>query len=438
MGLQFRDREDAARQLCIALARYRGRSPLVLAIPRGGVPLGRIVADALGGELDVVLVRKIGAPSNPEFAIGAVDERGFVLLNEDAEAAGADQAYIEREARRQLDIIRERRRRYGAGRAPIPVDGRTVIVVDDGLATGATMIAALDAIRAQHPGRLVCAVPVASPDSLSEARRHADDIVCLATPVPFRAVGLYYRDFAAVEDDEVVAALGASPPDSRASERALRIAVDGVQVDGDLVVPGSPLGVVLFAHGSGSSRHSERNRHVARALQQRGVATLLMDLLTPAEDTDRDARFDIPLLARRLQAALLRIRGEPGLERLPIGLFGASTGAAAAILVAAQHAGEVAAVVSRGGRPDLAPPNALSRVRTPTLLIVGGEDRHVLNLNRAAQAAMGPWAELIVVPGATHLFEEAGTLAQVAEHAALWFVRHFRTDAQAGAETVRA
>ena len=438
MGVQFRNREDAAGQLCIALGRYRGHSPLVLAIPRGGVPIGRIVADVLGGELDVVLVRKIGAPSNPEFAIGAVDERGTVSLNEDAELAGADAAYVEREARRQLETIRERRRRYGAGRASIPVNGRTVIVVDDGLATGATMIAALDALRAQHPGRLVCAVPVASPESLSEVRRHADDIVCLATPMPFRAVGLYYRDFAAVEDDEVIAALGASPPASRASERVLRIPVDGVQVDGDLVVPESPLGVVLFAHGSGSSRHSARNRHVARVLQRHGVATLLVDLLTPAEDIDPDTRFDIPLLAWRLQAALLRIRGEPGLGRLPIGLFGASTGAAAAISVAAQLAGEVAAVVSRGGRPDLAPPNALSRVRTPTLLIVGGEDRHALNLNRAAQAAMGPWAELIVVPGATHLFEEAGALSKMAEHANAWFVRHFREDAQAGVETLRA
>ena len=347
------------------------------------------------------------------------------MLNENAQWTGADAAYIERETQRQLALIRERRSRYGAGRAPVPVQGRTVIVVDDGLATGATMIAALRALRAQGPQRLVCAVPVASVESLAEVRRHADDVVCLATPTPFHGVGLHYDDFAPVEEDAVSAALGLSANAVRASERALRITIDDVRVDGDLVVPASPRGLVLFVHGESSCRDSARNRFVADALQRRGIATLLMDLLTPAEDVDCAACFGISLLTHRLQAALRQARAQAGLERLPVGLLGSSTGAAVAVSVAAECPDEIAAVVSRSGRPDLATPQALSLTRTPTLLIVGGADRQMLALNRRAQAQMGSWADLIVVPGATHQFEEPGALEQVAEHAAGWFVRHF-------------
>lgn len=430
--LPFRDRDAAARLLGAALEMYRGRHPLVLAIPRGAVPIGRIVADMLDGELDVVLVRKLGAPTNPELAIGAVDERGAVMLNENAAWVGADDAYIGREVERQLELLRERSQRYRRGQPAPSVAGRTVIVLDDGLATGATMVAALNAVRAQRPGRLVCAVPVAARESLAEASRHADETVCLATPSPFHAVGLYYRNFSQVSDEEVAAAL-TTTADKAPVRLSVGIDVGRARLDGDLVVPPSPRGLVLFAHGSGSSRHSTRNRFVAQVLQRRGIATLLFDLLTTQEDADPRARFDIALLARRLEAALFWAQGEPMLKSLPMGLFGASTGAAAALVVAAMHPQQTAAVVSRGGRPDLAGAQALSRVLTPTLLIVGGADREVLELNRAAEALMGNRADLVVVPGATHLFEEPGTLEEAATHAADWFARHFRNAAMASA-----
>lgn len=207
MAITFDSRTDAARLLARVLAIHRGRNPLVLAIPRGAVAMGRLLADELGGELDVVLVRKLRAPHAPEFAVGAVDESGWTYIADDAAQAGADAAYLEREKQRQIDALRKRRRQYTPVRAPIDPRGRIAIVVDDGLATGASMIAALHAVRARQPARLICAVPVAPPASLEKIRPHADEVVCLSAPADFHAVSQFYREFPQVEDDEVVALL---------------------------------------------------------------------------------------------------------------------------------------------------------------------------------------------------------------------------------------
>ena len=195
------------------------------------------------------------------------------------------------------------------------------------------------------------------------------------------------------------------------------------RLTGDLRIPNRARALVLFAHGSGSSRRSPRNRYVAGYLNRLGLATLLMDLLTEAEDRDASRRFDIDVLALRLEETLEWLSSQPAAKRLPLGLFGASTGAAAALVAAAHQPDRVFAVVSRGGRPDLAE-GALASVRSPTLLIVGGEDRVVLELNESARRKLPPSAELEVVPGATHLFEEPGALDAVADLAAQWFLRH--------------
>lgn len=197
-----------------------------------------------------------------------------------------------------------------------------------------------------------------------------------------------------------------------------------VELDGELIVPQGAGGVVLFAHGSGSSRLSPRNTYVARVLQQRGIGTLLFDLLTHEEDLDYETRFDIALLTRRLLATTAWLRKTSATRTLRMGYFGASTGAAAALLAAAEMNGEIAAVVSRGGRPDLAGAAALSRVRSPTLLIVGGNDHVVIELNRQAYAKLNCEKQLTLIPGATHLFEEPGTLEQAAHSAAGWFAQH--------------
>jgi putative phosphoribosyl transferase len=214
------------------------------------------------------------------------------------------------------------------------------------------------------------------------------------------------------------------------AEQAISIDIGPTSLQGDLICPLDARGVILFAHGSGSSRFSSRNRYVAGVLQQGGFATLLLDLLTEQEDivdqVTRQLRFDIPLLAERLTGAVDWLRSEPATDHLPIGLFGASTGAGAALIAAAARPDAVRAVVSRGGRPDLAG-DALPQVGAPTLLIVGGRDEQVITLNEQAQAQMRAQTELSIVPGATHLFEEPGTLELVAQRALEWFTNNLHS-----------
>jgi predicted phosphoribosyltransferase len=207
MSRLFADRLDAGRRLAAALTAYKGRNPLVLAIPRGAVAMGAEIAQLLQGELDVVLVKKLHAPGSPEFAVGAVDESGWTYVAPYAREAGADERYLAREKADELALLQRRRAQYTPARAPADPQGRIAIVIDDGIATGASMIAALHAVRAKRPARLVCAVPVAPAESLENIRPYADELVCLETPEGFMAVGQFYRHFDQVEDDEVVALL---------------------------------------------------------------------------------------------------------------------------------------------------------------------------------------------------------------------------------------
>jgi len=419
-GWRFRDRAEAGRLLGERLSgRVGPRDVVVLGLPRGGVPVARQVARALGAPLDVFLVRKLGFPGQPELAMGAIASGGVRVLNEEiVRELRLDEQVIGGVAEREGAELARRELAYRGDRPPLDLGGRTVVLVDDGLATGATMRAAVEAVRARGPRAVVVAVPTAPPHAVRELQAGVDELVALLQPEPFHAVGLWYENFREVPDDEV--------------RRLLRVpAEEEVRAggaDAALVVPEGARGLVVFAHGSGSSRFSPRNRYVAGVLEDAGLATLLVDLLTTAEEQvdlrTREHRFDIELLAGRVGEAVRWAGSDERTNRLPVGLFGASTGAAAALATAAREPDAVHAVVSRGGRPDLAG-SALADVRAPTLLIVGGRDELVLDLNRQAQAAMtrADAVELEVVGGATHLFEERGALEQVAELARGWFQR---------------
>ncbi|HEY5581019.1 MAG TPA: phosphoribosyltransferase family protein [Rhodoferax sp.] len=200
----FRDRDEAADRLAEKLKAYSGKNPLILAIPRGAVPMAKIIADKLGGELDVVLVRKLRAPHQPELAIGSVNESGWTYLADFAQLYGGSADYLEAEKRTQIETIRQRRAQYTPIRAPIDPAGRIVIVIDDGLATGATMISALHGLRAMKPAKLICAIPVSPPDTLAKVADLADEVVCLEAPPFFQAVGQFYQHFPQVDDDEVI------------------------------------------------------------------------------------------------------------------------------------------------------------------------------------------------------------------------------------------
>ncbi|MER8038154.1 phosphoribosyltransferase family protein [Streptomyces hydrogenans] len=425
--MYFADRADAGRQLAARLGHLQGRDVIVLGLPRGGVPVAAEVAEALGAPLDICLVRKLGVPGRPELAMGAIGEGGVRVVNErivgDAGVAERDLAAVEE---RERAVMAERARTYRGSRRPVPLEGRTVVIVDDGLATGATALAACRVVRAGGAARIVLAVPVAPHGWTARLGGEADETVAVHAPEGFYAVGQYYREFEQTPDAEVVDRLDRSSAGRVPVVRhtAVRIPAGGPVLPGDLAVPERATGLVLFAHGSGSGRHSPRNRAVAAALNGAGLATLLFDLLTEAEATDRSRVFDTPLLAERLGRAAAWTAGWPGAEGLPRGYFGASTGAAAALWAAAEPGDDVAAVVSRGGRPDLAG-ERLAGVRAPTLLVVGGSDDLVLDLNRRAGELLRCEHRLEVVPGAGHLFEEPGALEEVAALATDWFTGRF-------------
>ncbi|MBT2513187.1 phosphoribosyltransferase family protein [Arthrobacter sp. ISL-30] len=446
----FEDRPDAGRQLGLRLAYLRGQDSVVLGLPRGGVPVAFQVAAALDAPLDVIVVRKLGVPLQPELAMGAIGEEGAYVLDEAVlSAAKVKQEELRAVERRERAVLDERVARLRAGRRRIDLKGRIAIIVDDGIATGSTARVACTIARKLGAARVILAVPVASAEVIASLAE-ADDVMCLATPRKLVAIGYHYHDFSPVPDDDVLRLLNTAAkrlneassavPDPGLEEAEpgleeaepgldedVQIPFEEVLLEGRLYLPRPAAGIVVFAHGSGSGRHSPRNQFVAAVLQEAGLGTLLLDLLSPREELNRANVFNVELLARRLRAATDWLAGRPAVASSGVGYFGASTGAGAALWAAAEQGDHIGAVVSRGGRPDLAE-EKLALVRAPTLLIVGSADHRVLELNRQAKAFLKCHNRLELVEGATHLFEEPGTLEEVSILARDWFVRYLSSE----------
>lgn len=439
----FENRNVAGKALATALeGKVPSHEVIVLALPRGGVPVAREVADVLHVPLDVIVARKLGVPGIAEVALGAIAE-GWDGIAEDSVRwfIGIPNDVVERIAQRERREIERRIQAYRSG-TPLPnVKDKCVILVDDGIASGATLRAAAMALRAQQPARLIAAVPVASPDHCDDVRAVVDELVTLATPSPFEMVSAWYTDFAPVTDADLSRLLQRMPshskgePGSRADpvdEHEVTIpiapAADARSIVGDVGAPneGAPHGLVILAHGGGSSRQSYRNRYLAGRLRMAGWSTLRVDLLTEAEQAadlpTGTHRFDVELIAARLQAATewAVATAQPGSTRVV--LFGASTGAAAAVMVAAARPDLVFAVASRGGRVDLGG-DALGRVRAPVLLIVGGADEPTIAWNRDAAQRLPTRPTISIVPGAGHTFEEPGALGDVGERVVRWLAK---------------
>jgi putative phosphoribosyl transferase len=426
----FRDRGHAGDLLAALLRDHlaehlHGAGPggtVVVALPRGGVAVAAPVAHALAVPLDVVVVRKLGVPWQPEVAVGAVGEGGVRVLNPDVVdlVSAAD---LEAMTRTEQAEVAARVAAWRGRRTGHEVAGRTVVLVDDGIATGATARAAVQVLRASGAARIVLAIPVVAQDTAERLRPLVDDLVALVEPAELWSVGAWYDDFTQVDDSQVRALLDRAHREDRGVTTEHQVPTEEGTLPALVTLPRGAWGLVLFAHGSGSSRLSPRNAAVAEQLHAAGLGSVLFDLLTASESLDRDNVFDIALLGRRLLLATRWTDDLAGAGELPLGYLGASTGAAAALWAAAEHPDRVQAVVSRGGRPDLAG-SRLPEVEVPTLLVVGSLDTQVLALNRAAQRRLRCPSRLDVVPGATHLFEEPGTLHTAAELAVGWFAEH--------------
>ncbi len=428
----FVDRAEAGRLLAPRLAHLIRSGPVVCGLPRGGVAVALPVARALGAPLDVIVVRKLGVPWQPELAMGALGEGGARTVDPAVvHAAGVTSDEVDGVVVRERRELDRRLSRYRSTCSPVPLAGRTVVLVDDGIATGSTAVAAVQVARAQGAKRIVIATPIAAANAVTALGRVADEVVVLHSVRSFGGIGQFYGDFSPVSDDEVVAMLrvGRCPPVSDPEHDTVPVEDDVVidtvdaRLEGHLSVPVGARGLVVFAQGSGNSRHNPRNQVVADALQRAGFGTLVSDLLTPVEAASRTRSFDIGLLTDRLLGLTAWLRSRPGLCRREVAYVGIGTGAAAALRAAAVPGNTVAAIVSRGGRPDLAG-EAVAGVHAPTLLVVGSADPDVLALNRLAFSRMTCEHRLAEVEGAGHLFEEPGALDQVADLAVHWFSDH--------------
>lgn len=440
---QFKNRSEAGQLLAAKLQAYANNPDvLVLALPRGGVPVAFEIAQSLQAALDVFLVRKLGVPGHEELAMGAISSGGDRVLNREIiEALQLSEAVVERVTQREQQEMSRRESAYRRNRPSLQIQGKTVILVDDGLATGSTMLAAIRAVQKLKAAKIVIAVPVAPASTFESMEKLGDAMICLMTPEPFYGVGLWYEDFTQTTDEAVIKLLEKAegwreiPEPAHSQDEDLpgfhqvSIPAGSVELSGKLLLhEGESKGIIMLVQGTGYPGQSPQHDHMAHKLYEAGFSTVRFDLLTRDEEASelksRHLRFDIPLLTRRLIQATDWVMHELATDDQPLGFFSSSTGTGAVLKAAASIGRPIKAIVSLSGRPDLAG-ESLSKVTAPTLLLMGGQDISIMDLNVCARSRMRPGLVRIeVVPQASHLFEEEGALERAANLTTRWFERH--------------
>lgn len=420
---RFESRQEAGQILGQRLLSYKDQNPLILAIPRGGLPVAYEVAKTLKASLDLILVKKIGAPKNPELAVGAVSEDSKPVFNEElVQLLKIDHKALNKMAEQKIDELKEQAKKL-RGNTPLQsVKDRVVIIVDDGIATGASLTAAIQLIKQNNPQKIIVATPVGANDTIQQIKKLVDDVVCVEIPQNFMAVGIWYENFDQVPDEEVIRLLGEANYLKNQNSEEIKITEGNESFPGELTTVDSMRGLIIFAHGSGSGRFSPRNKFVANELNKAGFSTLLFDLLTEQEASDRQNVFNMDLMARRLLKATDWAAERFKNRNVPIAYFGADTGAGAAFHATAKTSQNIFAIVSRGGRPDLAEEH-LEKIKSPTLLIAGENDNQIIPPNKKAQKKLKS-ARFVLIPKASHLFEEPGALDEVVEYAIDWFLTY--------------
>lgn len=425
MDYKIKDRVDAGKKLAQKIKLGEWTDPYILALPRGGVPVAHTIASHLNLDWNILLVKKIGAPLHPEFAIGAVAEDDVPLWNQWALSRfGYSPKELDEEVRKAKMKISSYKKKWRKDRKLPELAHRDVLLVDDGLATGMTMKASIQYLRSQNVKRIGVLVPVASGFAKHEIEPTVESFICLEIPEPFSSVSLAYQDFTQVSDSTVTQLLNERNKLKPFERRQVQIPAAFETLPGLLTLPENPKALIIFAHGSGSTHKSVRNQFVAEQLNSAGYATLLFDLLTAQEGKVRENVFNIDLLSNRLLSATKWAQTVPELKTLSLNYFGASTGAAAALVAVAKDE-TASSVVSRGGRPDLAH-EYLNRIKCPVLLLVGDQDHGVIEYNEEALALLKK-GSLEYIPNAGHLFEEPGALEAVADTARNWWDQNITT-----------
>ncbi|WP_427306881.1 phosphoribosyltransferase [Cupriavidus sp. H39] len=421
---RFQSREHAGAELASALRAYQGTGALVLALPCGGVPVGRVVADALGADFDLVMARRIAAGV-------ALDDTGKTWRTNETDACstGGGLRGI------HFDQLCRQRAVYTPVRKPADPAGRVVIVVDDGLVSGATMYAALARLRKQRPARLICAVPIATRAGLDQVRALADEVLCLDTPDHIASLAHYYHEFQLVSDDRVRAltgmtsaqAPGPAGPGAAASvpslTQAMLIPYWATPLRAMLECGPNPVGVAVMVHAGGAQRRAARSHYLARKLRTRGFATMLVDL-QPDRRVDDAPDSEVDELTKRLARILSFLRASTPFASLPAGLFSAGTAAAAALRVAADHPARPGAVACVAGRIDLTGSAFLQRLDTPTLLMCASGNPESVRLHYQAFAPMHCPRQLSFVHASGCGFDDRKALEEVATLAAAWFEQY--------------